>query len=128
MTSQKSGLVATVIGAIVSVASLFYVGARGGNNIAQPVVMILIGLWVVSPFVILFLLHKLSASWSSTSRTTLYRLMLLIAVVSLVVYLSVAIGPPRAKAAPPFVVVPPISWLIIAISLSVAAIAGRRRT
>jgi uncharacterized membrane protein len=127
VTLQRSALVSNGIGAIVSVASLGYVGARFGSNAAQPVVMILIAIWVISPFVILFALHRLSASWSSAARTTLYSLMLIVTVISLAVYLSQAAGPVKPKPAAPFVALPPAAWLLIAISLGVGAVMGRRR-
>lgn len=127
MTLQGSGLVSNVIGAIVSVAALAYVGTRSGSNGAQPVVMILIAIWVLSPCIVLFALHRISSRWSATTRTTLYSMMLVVAVLSLVVYLSAAGGPVRAKPAAPFVAIPPVEWALIAISLVIAAFAGRRK-
>ena len=127
MTLQRSGLASNVIGAIVSVASLVYVGTRFGSNKAQPVVMILIGIWVLSPFVVLFALHRISSGWSSSTRVTLYGLMLTVTAISLIVYLSAAAGPVKSKPAAPFVAVPPAAWVLIAISLAIAAIAGRRK-
>jgi len=127
MTLQRSGLASIVIGAIGSVASLAYVGTRNGSNAAQPLVMILIAIWVLSPFVILFALQRLSASWSPAARTTLYSMMLIVTVISLLVYLPAAAGPVRPKPAAPFVTVPPLSWLLIAISLAVAVVLGRRQ-
>lgn len=127
MTLQRSGLASNVIGAIVSVAALAYVGMRSGSNGAQPVVMILIAMWVLSPFVILFALHRISPGWSATTRTTLYSLMLVVAVISLVVYLSATGGPVRPKPAAPFVAVPPVEWALITISLVMGAFAGRRK-
>lgn len=127
MTLQRSGLASIVIGAIVSVVSLAVVGTRSGSNAAQPVVMILIAIWVLSPFVILFALHRISAGWSMTTRTTLYSMMLLVTAVSLIVYLSAVARADGPKPAAPFVAVPPVCWLLIAISLGVAAVMGRRK-
>lgn len=118
---------ANAIGAIVSVAALIYVGTRSGSNAAQPVVMVLIAIWVISPFVILFALHKVSASWSSATRSALYVMMLIISVLSLVVYLAAAAGPARPKPAAPFVALPPVAWVIIAIALLVAAFVSRSK-
>ena len=126
MTLQRSGLASNVIGAIVSVAALAYVGMRSGSNGAQPVVMILIAIWVLSPFVILFALHRISSSWSSTTRAALYSMMLVVSVISMVVYLYAAVGPVRPKPAAPFVAVHPVAWALITISLVIAAFAGRR--
>ncbi len=126
MTLQRSCLASNVIGAIISTASLVYVGTRLGSNAAQPVVMILIGMWVLSPFVLLFVLHRISPGWSSVTRTTLYYLMLAVTAISLIIYLSAAAGPVKPKPAAPFVATPPAAWILITISLAVAALLSRR--
>ena len=127
MNTRKTGVAATVIGAIASVALLVYVGTRAGSNKTQPVVMILIAIWVLSPFVILLAAKSLSKSWSDTTRAALYAMMIVIPVISLIVYVWAATGPLRPKAAAPFVGTPPVSWLLITLVLSFAAFIGRRR-
>ena len=117
---RRLGLAATAIGAIASVALLFYVGMRRGSNAAQPVVMILIGIWVLSPFLILYALNRIAPS-KALSVT-----MIMVPVISLTVYLWGAMGPIRSKPAAPFVVIPPVSWILIAISLVIARLAGKR--
>jgi len=114
---KRIGLTAMVIGAIASVALLFHVGMHGGSNRSQPVVMVLIGIWVLSPFVLLFAANAIAPS------RALYVVMIVIAVLSIAVYLWAATGPGRPKPAAPFVGIPPLSWLLIA----VAFVAGRRR-
>jgi hypothetical protein len=69
----------------------------------------------------------LSKDWSVLTRTTLYGVMLVLTVSSLSIYGDVALGPPRPKTAFAFVVVPPASWLLIAIATSIAALISRRR-
>ena len=127
MNTRKTGIAATVIGAIGSVALLFYAGTRGGSNKTQPVVMILIAIWVLSPFVILLAADALSKSWSDVTRSALYAMMIVIPVISLIVYVLMATGPVRPKAAAPFVATPPVSWLLILIALSIGSLLGRRR-
>ena len=114
---KRLGLAATASGAVGSVALLCYVGMRSGSNSAQPVVMILIGIWVLSPFVILWALNAFAPS------RLLHAMMIVIAGASIAVYAWAAAGPGRPKPAAPFVGMPPVSWLLIA----VAFVAGKRR-
>jgi hypothetical protein len=64
--------------------------------------------------------------WSVLTRAALYTVMLVLTLGSLALYGDVAFGPPRAKTALVFIVVPPASWLLIAIVVPIAAyLAGR---
>ncbi len=121
------GLGSIVIGAIASVALLLYVGSRGGSNKTQPVVMVMIAIWVLSPYVILFALDALSESWSDMTRSTIYGMMIFITVISLAAYIFAATGPLKPKPAAPFVAIPPLSWLLIAIAIAFASFISRRR-
>jgi hypothetical protein len=71
-----------------------------------------------SAFVTLVLAHVVSKRWSVLTRATLYSVMLILTLGSLAIYGDVALGPPGAKTAFVFVVVPPASWLLIAIVVS----------
>ena len=124
---RTAGIIATVIGAIASVAMLVYVGNRIGSNGVQPVVMILIGIWVLSPYVLLMAGNGLSKKWSDLSRTTLYWMMIVVAVISLVVYIPIGLGPIRSKPAAPFVGIPPLQWILIVAALFVAARISKRK-
>jgi hypothetical protein len=128
MRLRTLGLAATVIGVLVSVALLVYVGSRAGSNKTQPVVMLLIAIWVVSPWVILLALDAISKSWSDMTRSTIYGMMIFTTVISLAVYLYSAMGPVKPKAAAPFVAIPPLCWLLSAIAIAFASFIARRRT
>jgi len=54
--------------------------------------------------------------------------MLVLTVSSLAIYGDVAFGPPRTKTAFAFVVFPLASWLMMAITISIAALISRRRS
>ncbi len=83
-------------------------------------------LWVLSPFVILVWANGVSKRWSVLIRATLHGVILVLTFGSLAVYGAVAFGPSRAQAAFVFVVVPPTSWLFIAIVIPIAAFISRR--
>jgi hypothetical protein len=89
--------------------------------------MVLIAIWVVSPFVLLFVLHRLSANWAERTRAVLYGMMPIIAALSLIVYLVAAAGPVRPKPAAPFVGLPPVLWLLIALTLTLTALVSRSK-
>ena len=125
---RTAGLAAMIVGAIVSVAMLVHVGNRIESNKAQPVVMVLIAIWVLSPYVLLVAGSGLSRNWSELSRATLYWMMNVVAAISLVVYVPFAIGPIGPKPAAPFVGIPPLQWILIVVSLLIAARVGRRRS
>lgn len=122
--SRESALLAVFVGAVGSAGLTIYAGRRNSSLL----LMTLFLGWVLSPFVALAWAHARSRTWAGFTKTTLYWLMLVAAVVSPFIYGIIALGPPRAKAAFVFVVVPPVSWLIVAAVLAIAArISGGRR-
>jgi hypothetical protein len=119
---RTAALIALPAGAAGSVALLLWAGRRNNSIL----LMVLFTLWVLSPYAALLVASVISKRWSALTRTTLYSLMLVVALGSLAIYGGDALGPPRAKAAFFFVVVPPASWLLIAIALPIAArVSGR---
>jgi hypothetical protein len=89
--------------------------------------LVLFALWVLSPFVALVLANVVSRGWAILTRAALYCVMLVVTLASLAIYADIALGPPRAKTASVFVVVPPASWLLITTALSIAALISRKR-
>jgi len=120
---NKVGLIALLAGVVGSVGLTLYAGRHNPSRI----LMLLFTLWVLSPFVALGLAHVVSERWSLLTRAALYGLMPVLALGTLAIYAEVALGPPRAKTASVFVVVPPASWLLIAVVLGIAALISRRR-
>jgi len=101
---------------------------RAGRHNSSRILLVLFALWVLSPFVVLVLANMVSKRWSVLTRATLYSVMLVLTLGSLAIYGDVALGPPRAQTAFVFVVVPPASWLLIAIVLPTAALLSGRRS
>src|SRR6266446_2284751 len=115
-------MIVVLAGAGVSVALILRVGHRNNSR----VLIALFGIWVLSPSVALLWANLVSKCWPVLTRTTLYSLMLILTLGSLAIYANVAFGPPRAKPAFEFLVVPLVSWLLIAIVVPIAAmISGR---
>ena len=101
-----------------SVGAVLHVGSRNPSVL----LMALFVFWVLAPFAALGLATAISKNWPAGVRAALNVAMLAIPVVSLGIYGWVALGPPRAKPAAVFLLVPAASWLSIAGVL----LAGRR--
>jgi hypothetical protein len=99
---------------------------RAGHGNPSRLLLVLFALWVLSPFIALVLANMVSKRWSVLTRATLYTVMLVLTSGSLAIYGDVALGPPRTKAAFVSVVVPPASWLLIAIVVPIAALISGR--
>ena len=121
---RTAALIALPAGAAGSIDFML----RAGHRNPSRVLLILFAIWVLSPFVALVFATIVSKDWSVLTRTTLHGVMLILTVSSLAIYGDVALGPPRAKTAFAFVVVPPVSWLLIAITISIAVLISRRRS
>jgi hypothetical protein len=111
-------LIAVLAGAAGSVGLMLHAGRHNDSQI----LLVLFVIWVLSPFLALILAHVISKRWSVPTRATLYSVMLVLTLGSLAIYGDVALGPPKAKTAFVFVVVPPASWLLIAIIVPMAAL------
>jgi hypothetical protein len=115
-------IIAAVAGAMGSVALTLHIGRHNASRILLSLFVI----WVLSPFVVLVFASAVSKYWPVLTRATLYSVALVLTLGSLAVYGDVAFGPARATPAFAFLVVPVVSWLLIAVALPVAAFISRR--
>ena len=120
---RAAALIAVLAGAVGSVGLTLHAGRHNNSRI----LLLLFTLWVLSPFVALVWADVVSKRWPVLTRATLYSVMLVLTLGSLALYGDVALGSPRAKTAFVFVVVPPASWLLIAITVLIATLISRRR-
>jgi hypothetical protein len=90
--------------------------------------LVLFVFWVVSPFVALAWAYVVSKRWSVLTQATLYYVTLVITLAALAIYGRVVLPPGASPRATVFVVVPPGSWLLFAISVLTAALISRRRS
>jgi hypothetical protein len=121
---RTAALIALPAGAAGSIDFMLRAGHRNPSRVP----LILFAIWVLSPFVALLFAIIVSKDWSVLTRAMLYGVVLVLTVTSLAIYVDVALGPPRTKTAFVFVVVPPASWLLIAITISIGALNSRRRS
>lgn len=119
---RVSALVVLVAGCVGSVALML----RAGRASPQHVVMLLMSIWVAAPFAMLFAADRRSIQWRRAARYTLYGLMFALAPISLMIYANdQTLRPAHVSAAFLFVLVPPLSVLVIAISLGIAMLTSR---
>ncbi|MGH9423989.1 MAG: hypothetical protein ACRD3J_28695, partial [Thermoanaerobaculia bacterium] len=70
----------------------------------------------------------ISTRWPRLVQTTLCVVMFVVTIGSLAVYVHDAIRPRKSQPAAVYVVVPPASGLVVAITVSIAALIARRRS
>ena len=121
---RTASMVVLLSGAMGSVALMLVVGRRNSSRL----LLVVFAVWVLSPFAVLAAANMVSKTWSALSRTTLYGVMLVLTPGSLAVYGNIAFGHPRPQPAFAFVIVPPASFLLIAVALSIAAWTSGRRS
>jgi hypothetical protein len=119
---RQVALIAVLFGAVGSLGLLL----RAVRHNDSKVLLVLMAIWVLSPFMALLGAHVISKNWSVPTRATVYGVMLVVTLGSLVVYGADALWPFTAKAAFVFVLVPPLSWLVAAIAVPITALISQR--
>jgi hypothetical protein len=108
---QTLALVVVVAGAMVSLGLMFHAGRKNPSIVLIALFLI----WVLSPFVALLLANAVSSRWLFFARVRLYILMLFITFGSVAVYSDI-LNLPGVKPAFKFLIIPLLSWIIIAIA------------
>jgi hypothetical protein len=121
--ARTVAVVAVVAGAVGSLGFML----RAGRNTPR-VLLVLFVLWVLSPFVALGWAITVSKRWAALTRAALYGVTVAITLVSLAIYKGVISPPAGSPRAFLFVVVPPASWMVATMIVSVAALISRTRS
>ncbi len=114
-------LIAVMAGAVGSLGLMF----RAGQNTPRFLLVLFI-FWILAPFAALAWLNMVSMRWSVLTRATLYCVTVVITLGSLAYYGRLIPPPERSAHAFVFVAVPPVSCLLIAIVVPLAALISRR--
>jgi hypothetical protein len=113
-------LAALLAGAVGSVSMLLSTGR-------PPFFLrVLFSIWVASPFIVLLLIDMYSRRWLVIVRATLLGMMLVLTLGSLTIYGYAIFGSPRFNPVSVFVVVPPMSWVLIGLAVPASALISRR--
>jgi len=118
MTSQR---VAILVGAAGSLALLLYAG-RSNTHLLITLGFIV---WVLAPFGLLALAERRSGGWAPATRATLHVLTVLVVAGSLAIYGYRAAFPPRSTGAFLFVLVPPLSVVLVLVTLGIVSVMSR---
>jgi len=84
--------------------------------------------WVLSPFVALAWANVVSKYWPVLTQAALYGVTLIITLGSVACYGKLILPPAGSPRAFVFAAVPPVSWLLMTIVVSIAALISRRRS
>ncbi len=122
-TLSKGASLAVVLGAVGSLALMLYAFRFNPSK----GLLILFVLWVSGPFVFTWTVNRIAQRWAWFPHTALHTVMLLLAVVTPAIYLVHLVRPLSPKGGFPFIVVPPISGLVVVSVLSVAVLKMRSR-
>jgi len=118
-----AAVAALAAGAVASVGFTLYAGLRVGS---PRVLLVLFAGWVVFPFLVFTVGYSLSKRGSSFIRLLYCGAVLVAALTSLIVYGAAALGPGRPKTAV-FVLVAPLSLLLVGIVVPVMVFVSRNR-
>jgi hypothetical protein len=118
---RAAARIAVPIGAVGTTVLFLNAGRR-----TPPLLLLMMGVWVLAPFAILAWLNARSMQWSRLPRLALYISTLVIVLGSLILYIDDAVGHRLAQAAFVYVAVPPASMVILTVDLVMATLVSRR--
>jgi hypothetical protein len=122
---RRLALAAAAIGGAGSVAYLLQSGRRNSELI---LLVTMFSIWVISPFLVLFRTILKSDRLTQTVQTTLYILTMGLALASLAIYSRlIDVKPAGSPNTFLFVAVPPVSMLVIAVAMFIAAVRSRKQ-
>lgn len=121
---RRVALIAMLGGSAGSIMFMLHAARRQQSRI----LMLLFGIWVLSPFVAAVVASSVSKHWAVVTRATLYMVMIVVTLSSLAIYGDVALGYAKAKTGFIFLVVPLASWLLTAAAVGTAALIFGRQS
>jgi hypothetical protein len=119
---RKITFIVMLAGALGSIGLTF----QAGRNNHSILLMMLFGIWVLSPFMGLAVAYFLSNRWSVLTRNILYLLAMVLTGVSILIYSGVW-NPSGMKHAFAFLIFPLLSWIILAVVIPLAASRSRKQ-
>jgi hypothetical protein len=108
---------AASLSALIAAAASVGFMMRAARHNPSVLLLALMTTWVLAPFAALLWAIRVSQRWQEFARKALCILTLVVAAGTLLTYTIDALGPPKTKAAAPFVAVPLASWTLCAIVL-----------
>lgn len=123
-TSSGPFRIAAMAAALLGLGTAIFFTLRAGENPPRPLLAIFL-LWVPSPFILLSVAIWRSRLWPNVVRLTLYSVTIFLLPLSIIIY-AFDMRPAGSPSAFLYVIVAPISWLLIAIVLGAAFLIARQ--
>lgn len=120
---RAAALIAVAAGAVGSLGLMFRASQRTPRFL-----LVIFFFWVLSPFVALAWTNVISKLWPVLTRVAIYGVTLVVTLGSLAYYAGIVLPPAGSPRAFVFVAVPPASWLLMTIVVSIAALISRERS
>jgi hypothetical protein len=120
---NRSTVIVTAVGAVLSLAMLLNAGRHG----TPLLVLILMAVWVLSPFLFLFVATAMSAQWPAQAARVLRRVTVVVSLGSVALYAADTLNHLAGRPAAVYVMVPPIMWLVGVIIVGVALLRTRTK-
>ena len=121
---RAAALIAALVGAVGAVGFLLRTTGRNPSHLLVALLVI----WVLSPFIVLLAANIASTRWSALTRWTISGVTLAVTLGTLAIYEADALWPRGSQRAFVFIVVPPASWLLSALGVSLAVFGPGRRS
>jgi hypothetical protein len=118
---RAAALTMMAVAVPVTLALMLYVGRRNQSWL----LLAAFAFWISGPFAVLFAAHLWSGRWTTATRMALSMLMIAVALGTVVVYSTAAFGPPAWHRATAFVIVPPVSYVVIGVTLFASKMARK---
>jgi predicted dienelactone hydrolase len=119
---SSAAVVIALSGSVGSVCQFFRADQRNESLVLWG----LFAIWVLSPFLALLIVARISKRWSVPKRAALVAFTLGLTAYALAIYGNVASSPADSRVAFPFIVVPLASWLLMATVIPIGALLSRR--
>jgi hypothetical protein len=120
-TLRKLAIGAAVLGAAGSLGLLL----RAAERPSRPVLVVM-SVWVVSPFVLFAVAETVRTRWSSSVHATFDTATVILTAAMLIFYAVPGLKPPNTAAAFLFVLLPPVSVVLTVVATILAAIFSPR--
>jgi hypothetical protein len=113
-SKRRTALIIVLLCTAISLGLMLWVGRHNRSVL----LVLMFAVWVASPFAGLVWVHRVAMRWSALRQQATYAQMYFISVATVAIYAAVAFLVHLSKPAAPFLAVPALTWVVIAILLA----------
>ncbi|HEY4363052.1 MAG TPA: hypothetical protein VGN17_18930 [Bryobacteraceae bacterium] len=117
MEAKAAGRIASWTGAAAVEGLTLYAGRDNGSLILKS----LFAIWVLLPFAVFAVANRIARRPQSAGRAWHQRVMLVLTLAAVAIYVATILWPPKAQAAFPFVIVPPVSVAVLGVAMAIVS-------